>query len=734
MKIKKLTVESFGKLKNRTIEFSDGINVIKGANESGKSSLARFIRFMLYGFTSRNADISKNDKKKYMPWDGSPCKGSMELVTENGSFTVRREQTARASHSISDSNGVPVYQGENPGNALLGVDEDTYDKTALISAGDVYFDDAVSLSSAIKNMVFSADSDIDSEAAVKKLDALRKSILGSAERSGRLYEARKEMSELALRKEELAGTHKELLAAEAMLEKIKQNIARNNGAIEQLEREKHNLEALDALEKTEKAEELKAKYDNSNALYIKKSTDMTIDGFLPDRSFLSGMNDNVLSLGEAEAKLEGAKSGYEDSERRLKDCYSDTKQFAFNNALAETGKSAQSVKEDVSVLKNKLKSKKRIAIILTILIITIPVALFFFAGCGKIKKQLERLCAELDCKDVPELEQLLDNSKSAEELAKSAKARFEQAKAYLSACYEERRKICESLRAMLEKCKVSVPESDTVELMRLAKEQIRHIGFSVEGLEALDKKLSIDKASYENYMNSLGDFETLKALAASFDEGIPIREASKNAKELDFYKRATEGLYVQEREYEKKAAVIASNMEKPDELAAKQSMLEKEIEELEKKHAAIIMAKNAIEEAHESMKDNASPILTREASSIFSRMTDGKYKGLYVDNELKLSFLEEGSSEYKSVSYLSTGAADAAYLALRIALVHYLYDEKPVLIFDDAFSRLDDARLEKVCSVLKILASEYQIIILTCHDREGEYLKTGTYTNFEKSN
>ena len=32
MRIKKVTVESFGKLKKKNIEFSDGINVIKGEN------------------------------------------------------------------------------------------------------------------------------------------------------------------------------------------------------------------------------------------------------------------------------------------------------------------------------------------------------------------------------------------------------------------------------------------------------------------------------------------------------------------------------------------------------------------------------------------------------------------------------------------------------------------------------------------------------------------------------
>ena len=65
MKIRSLFVESFGKLKNQRIDFSTGINVITGENESGKNSLARFIRFMLYGFTSpRNSSIAQNDKKK----------------------------------------------------------------------------------------------------------------------------------------------------------------------------------------------------------------------------------------------------------------------------------------------------------------------------------------------------------------------------------------------------------------------------------------------------------------------------------------------------------------------------------------------------------------------------------------------------------------------------------------------------------------------------------------------
>ena len=43
MKIKKLKINSFGKLENTEIEFSDNINIISGKNESGKSNLLKFI-------------------------------------------------------------------------------------------------------------------------------------------------------------------------------------------------------------------------------------------------------------------------------------------------------------------------------------------------------------------------------------------------------------------------------------------------------------------------------------------------------------------------------------------------------------------------------------------------------------------------------------------------------------------------------------------------------------------
>ena len=201
-----------------------------------------------------------------------------------------------------------------------------------------------------------------------------------------------------------------------------------------------------------------------------------------------------------------------------------------------------------------------------------------------------------------------------------------------------------------------------------------------------------------------------------------MRETQKVEREIAFYTEANKGLRLQERDFERKADMIAGNMEKPDELASNINILSEKISELEKKHAALQMASEAIEKAHESMKGNVSPILTKEASEMFSKMTGGKYESLSVDNDLSLSFLQRGDAEFRNTDYLSSGALDAAYLCLRITLDKYLYNEPPVLIFDDAFIRLDDKRLSSVCEMLEELSTKYQVIVLSCQNREAEIL------------
>ena len=61
MMIKKLNIISFGMINDKQIEFGQGLNVIQGNNETGKSTIGAFIRFIFYG-------RDKAGRDKYIGW------------------------------------------------------------------------------------------------------------------------------------------------------------------------------------------------------------------------------------------------------------------------------------------------------------------------------------------------------------------------------------------------------------------------------------------------------------------------------------------------------------------------------------------------------------------------------------------------------------------------------------------------------------------------------------------
>lgn len=61
MIIRRLNIKNFGKLHDRTLEFSPGINVIYGEDESEKTMIPTFIRSMFYGLTKMRKKTARKD-------------------------------------------------------------------------------------------------------------------------------------------------------------------------------------------------------------------------------------------------------------------------------------------------------------------------------------------------------------------------------------------------------------------------------------------------------------------------------------------------------------------------------------------------------------------------------------------------------------------------------------------------------------------------------------------------
>ena len=95
MRIIKCHIENFGMLKQRDISFSSGINEYFYENGKGKTTLAAFIRTMLYGMDDVKPKSKNNphpfcERIHYFPFDRSKFGGSLDIEAEGKYWHIER--------------------------------------------------------------------------------------------------------------------------------------------------------------------------------------------------------------------------------------------------------------------------------------------------------------------------------------------------------------------------------------------------------------------------------------------------------------------------------------------------------------------------------------------------------------------------------------------------------------------------------------------------------------------
>lgn len=98
MKLLETTIYGFGKFYQKTFSFQDGIHVLYGSNEAGKSTLHTFLGCMLFGLERGRGRAAKNDVySHYLPWDHDGTFGG-SLTLESDDEICRIERNFRADH------------------------------------------------------------------------------------------------------------------------------------------------------------------------------------------------------------------------------------------------------------------------------------------------------------------------------------------------------------------------------------------------------------------------------------------------------------------------------------------------------------------------------------------------------------------------------------------------------------------------------------------------------------
>lgn len=130
----------------------------------------------------------------------------------------------------------------------------------------------------------------------------------------------------------------------------------------------------------------------------------------------------------------------------------------------------------------------------------------------------------------------------------------------------------------------------------------------------------------------------------------------------------------------------------------------------------VLTALNSAELA--TMKKAARFLEQRMARDI-ERVTDGRYRRLKIDEStLTFSVYSAELDDWIDVRRLSQGTLDQLFLCARLGIVRQVTEPgNPPLLFDDPFVTFDEQRAERAMSLLKDIASDFQVIYLTASER-----------------
>ena len=738
MQLKSLHIVSFGGLRNRDIELSEGVNVIEGANEAGKTSAAMFIKFIFYGLSSKSPKTDgASERVRFVNRDTMQAAGYIMAVSSDGTeyrlervLNMSDGQTPREKIRIINQTTGETISGENPGEYFFGVPENVFVGTAFVSQNKPVKPDVAgegTSKGSVENLLTSADENVDIKRAVKKLDAVRKELCHKKGSGGEISDLREKRSALIAERDGNAAKAAEILSATSSVNDIKARIA------ELEETQIKHSKIYSALEKLE----VKHRFD---------ALDSTA-GQISDISDSIKMIDDSPIGGSFEEKLLSA-------ERDIRAF--DEEENAYNKKLPELPESDDDVvipDGDAAITKANRSWKKAHGLF-------IAAAVFLVGGIAALLAALAMYVTNTGKFMIPAgIAAILALTGIALFIIRSGYSSAlndllgewdaESADDMESAVYEKIAAL-EAEQALIDEKRAL---TDSIERSRLrsiaAEEKLADLARSVNAAVSTDKYALLETLrglcdSAKNERASLvtksdklkGRLEVLSeqlegidrtsamadAAAALADEtGITAsRMTPDDIKSLDREKEFTDtalrSAIKRKESLDARLAELGKLSRTPDESETLINSLDERIEELTLRRDACSIAQDALVRAGEAMRSGVLPRISANASAMIADCTE-KYSRLTVDNAFSCGLAE--GDDLKTAEFFSRGTGDLAYIALRLALAEEVFRaERPTLIFDESFAHVDSGRLKNVIRMLS--TGEDQHLVFTCRSEEAE--------------
>ena len=737
MTIKSMTA-TFGKLEKARLVCGEGLNLIHAPNEGGKSTWAAFYKAMLYGIDTRDRDKKGYlaPKNRYQPWSGAPMEGEMVVEFEGREIAIRRSQRGAtpfgAFSAVYTDTGekVPGMTGDNCGPTLTGVSREVFERSAFIGA-DLSLTAAPDLEKRLTALLTSGQEDV----SFSQTQATLKEWLN-----------RRKVNRTVGLIPKLEGELEQARADLAKVEECRDRVSALERTCAVLSEQHTGLEGELELHRRLAQKQLNARFaqaeeDYQSALARQEKLEREFARFdpLPDREQVKKMQFELQYLKVLDEEIKQARTDLEQAEADYEQAQAAARSDHFPGMTGEEAREAVTADRLLhqTLTAGADKARRWWGVLLVLAFVGL------FAGLGTdiyLSGQVYlATCAGAALGSVLSLTSLIFRSRGKKLAARAAaipgKYGAENME-HLTALLSDYESAC----ARAQSCADRVKAIHGALNDRMARKENTHHDifafvhtFAPEVKElfgcsaALSRALSIEheitaarerveqcRLRRDDLAQQGGQpFQTLELLHA------PDRSEEQTRAAL----AQIEHRLTQAKQELNHALGRQQAMGDYAALYARCEQLEGELHRRREEYEAISIALTALAAANEGLQQRFSPQLNAAAGEYFARLTGERYARLSLNRELEGETARTGDVVPHSALYLSRGTADQLYLAVRLAVCKLCLPDLPPIMLDDALTAFDDERTKLALHLLQELAEKQQILLFTCHKREGEILE-----------
>ncbi len=702
MRITNIKINGYGNIENKDIDFKEGINIVYGKNESGKSTMLSYIVNTLYGISKNKDGKDISDYEKYKPWNSAEFSGRISYKLDNNEqYEVFRDFNKKNPkiyngklEEITSKFDVDKKDGSKFFQEQTGVDKQTYLSTVVSMQQAVKLEEKEQniLIQKIANLAGTGEDNVSYKKAQAKLQEKIRDEIGTSKTTQKpINIIEKEILELNKKIEEIKPYKNKKYDIDTEKEEI-------NTKIKELEQEKEILTQLKNSVEEEQSSKKEIAINQNNQ---KENT-------IKMQSLQENQEEEQRKINEVEQNINKKSKEIEEYKKEQETIEQNLANIQTPNEDAET---------DTDKEKNTAKSNA-VYIIIGVLLIILAIA-----SVTVIKNYiLTGITAILFAINIALAINKIKNQKKEESENKSKiQKELNQSKIKLQELEKSKSEITEKINSKLQELEQSKElEKQLNNNSSMLKGQIILLEKNNEelqkNLQVLEEKLvgmqeSKEQNIISKYQNKI-DAEKLETI---------LKRSKENAEQLSLVENSLNDLKIKLKGLEIEEKTIIPQIDNIVSLKEKLELNYEKKEQLKNREEIINIAIENLQEAYEEMKNTITPKFTKSLSSSIEKISNSKYNKVTINDENGM-IVENNRGEYIEAGKLSLGTIDQLYLALRLSMINDLSEETLPIILDESFAYFDNQRLENVLKYLSETLKEHQTIIFTCSNREQEIL------------